>query len=612
MGGEHQQGPFTPMYFIKGALAGGICCGVTHGAMTPVDVVKTRIQLEPKVYNKGMIGGFRQIIANEGAGALLTGFGPTALGYFVQGWFKFGGVEFFKVQATQLLGDEVAWNNRVGIYLGAAAAAEFVADIFLCPLEATRIRLVSDPKFASGLADAFPKIIKQDGVIRGFYSGFGPILFKQIPYTMAKFAVQGVAAEQIYAVLGKNANQLSSNQNLGVSLGSGVIAGVAAAIISHPADTLLSMVNKEGAGGNGSITSRLWNLAKETGVNGLGPRCVMIGVLTAGQFALFDTVMAATAINKMSGEHQQGPFTAMYFIKSALAGGICCSITHGSLTPVDVVKTRIQLEPQVYNKGMISGFRQIIANEGAGALLTGFGPTALGYFVQGWFKFGGVEFFKVQANDILGAETAFNNRVAVYLGASAGAEFIADIFLTPLEATRIRLVSDPKFASGLADAFPKILKQDGLIRGFYAGFGPILFKQIPYTMAKFSVQGSAAEQMYAAIGKKPSELSDSQNIAVSLGSGVVAGVAAAIVSHPADTLLSMVNKEGAGGNGSITSRLVNLARQTGFKRLFLNGLGPRCVMVGTLTAGQFAVFDAVMPLIGAEKFHFVDPKSGAH
>ncbi|KAJ3200878.1 hypothetical protein HDU82_008537 [Entophlyctis luteolus] len=120
---------------------------------------------------------------------------------------------------------------------------------------------------------------------------------------MAKFAVQGVAAEQIYAVLGKNANQLSANENLGVSLGSGVIAGVAAAIISHPADTLLSMVNKEGAGGNGSITSRLWNLARETGVvrlclNGLGPRCVMIGVLTAGQFALFDTVMAATGAKK--------------------------------------------------------------------------------------------------------------------------------------------------------------------------------------------------------------------------------------------------------------------------------------------------------------------------
>lgn len=73
------------MYYLKGALAGGICCGITHGALTPVDVVKTRIQLEPEVYNKGMVGGFQQVIKNEGAAALLTGFTPTFIGYFIQG-----------------------------------------------------------------------------------------------------------------------------------------------------------------------------------------------------------------------------------------------------------------------------------------------------------------------------------------------------------------------------------------------------------------------------------------------------------------------------------------------------------------------------------------------
>lgn len=83
-----------------------------------------------------------------------------------------------------------AWEYRLPIYLAAAAGAEFVADVFLCPLEATRIRLVSDPAYADGLLSAFPKILKSEGVIRGFYSGFLPILFKQIPYTMAKFAVQ--------------------------------------------------------------------------------------------------------------------------------------------------------------------------------------------------------------------------------------------------------------------------------------------------------------------------------------------------------------------------------------------------------------------------------------
>merc|ERR1719450_1656022 len=77
-------------YYLNGALAGGICCGLTHGGMCPVDVVKTRIQLDPVTYNKGLVGGFRQVIAAEGAGALATGLGPTAVGYFIQGWFKFG------------------------------------------------------------------------------------------------------------------------------------------------------------------------------------------------------------------------------------------------------------------------------------------------------------------------------------------------------------------------------------------------------------------------------------------------------------------------------------------------------------------------------------------
>ena len=95
--------------------------------------MKTRIQLDPVKYNSGMIGGFKTVIAEEGVGALATGLAPTAVGYFIQGWFKFGGVEFFKINAAQRLGDQGAWDNRTSIYLGSAAAAETIADIFLCP-----------------------------------------------------------------------------------------------------------------------------------------------------------------------------------------------------------------------------------------------------------------------------------------------------------------------------------------------------------------------------------------------------------------------------------------------------------------------------------------------
>lgn len=242
-----------------------------------------------------MIGTFRQVVAREGAGALLTGFGPTFAGYFLQGAFKFGGYEFFKQQCINQLGYETASNNRTAVYLASAAAAEFFADIALCPLEATRIRLVSQPTFASGLIGGMSKIARHEG-LGAFYSGFGPILFKQVPYTMAKFVVYEKVAELIWANLDKNS--ASEGTKTTVNLGSGLIAGFAAAFVSQPADTMLSKINKTKGLPNEGTTSRLIKIARELGLKGsftgLGARLFMVGTLTAGQFAIYGSVKSAT------------------------------------------------------------------------------------------------------------------------------------------------------------------------------------------------------------------------------------------------------------------------------------------------------------------------------
>jgi solute carrier family 25 phosphate transporter 3 len=273
-----------------------------------------------------------------------------------------------------------------------------------------------------------------------------------------------------------------------------------------------------------------------------------------------------------------------------------------------VVKTRVQLDPVKYNKGLIGGFNQIIKEEGAMALTTGLGATAIGYFIQGWFKFGGVEFFKIQAVKYYGEEKAWDKKTEIYIGAAAGAEFVADLFLCPLEAVRIRSVSDPTFCNGIIDGFQKMAVTEG-IGGFYAGLLPILAKQIPYTCAKFVVQGSVADSIYLSMGKTPADCGSTTNLGISLFSGVVAGVASAVISHPADTLLSKVNKKGAGGEGSMMTRLMVIAKEIGFFKLMTVGLVPRCVMIGTLTAGQFGIFDTVMSAVGASKFHFHNPNN---
>ncbi|KIW94327.1 uncharacterized protein Z519_05643 [Cladophialophora bantiana CBS 173.52] len=283
------------------------------------------------------------------------------------------------------------------------------------------------------------------------------------------------------------------------------------------------------------------------------------------------------------------------YSRFAFAGAVCCSVTHGALTPVDVVKTRIQLDPATYNNGMIGGFRKVIQNEGAGALLTGVGPTFAGYFLQGAFKFGGYEFFKQQSINLLGYETASNNRTAVYLASSAAAEFFADIALCPLEATRIRLVSEPTFASGLIGGFGKILRNEGVM-AFYSGFGPILFKQVPYTMAKFVVYEKVAETVWRTLDKNTA--SDGTKTVVNLGSGLIAGFAAAIVSQPADTMLSKINKTKGLPGESTTSRLFKIGKELGFRGSYA-GIGARLFMVGTLTAGQFAIYGDIKRMIGA-------------
>jgi hypothetical protein len=53
--------------------------------------------------------------------------------------------------------------------------------------------------------------------------------------------------------------------------------------------------------------------------------------------------------------------------------------------------------------------------------------------------------------------------------------FFADILLTPLEATRIRLVSERGYATGLVSGFTRLAREGG-VRELYAGFLPILCK----------------------------------------------------------------------------------------------------------------------------------------
>ena len=70
-----------PRYFISG----GVCAAASHGVTTPIDVVKTRIQSEPEVFNEGIFNAATKIVREDGIQTLLSGLLPTVVGYGFEG-----------------------------------------------------------------------------------------------------------------------------------------------------------------------------------------------------------------------------------------------------------------------------------------------------------------------------------------------------------------------------------------------------------------------------------------------------------------------------------------------------------------------------------------------
>ena len=84
----------------------------------------------------------------------------------------------------------------------------------------------------------------------------------------------------------------------------------------------------------------------------------------------------------------------------------------------------------------------------------------------------------------------------------------------PSRLAIFRSVSDPSYANVMLVTGQKLVAENGVVNGLYSGYGPMLFKQISYTVAKFNVQQKVAETIYQNLGTSPSEMSKGSEAAV--------------------------------------------------------------------------------------------------
>jgi solute carrier family 25 phosphate transporter 3 len=283
-------------------------------------------------------------------------------------------------------------------------------------------------------------------------------------------------------------------------------------------------------------------------------------------------------------------YTPQYYGLCAIGGLLACGLTHTSVVTFDILKCRKQV-------GIKSSVAKIIQTEGFRRLFLGWAPTFVGYSIQGVCKYGFYEIFKKTYSDLVGPERAPKYKDILYLSASASAEFIADIGLCPWEAVKVRIqTANPyenprKFPTTLREGLPIIWKNEGLI-GFYKGIVPLWSRQIPYTMMKFWAFERTVEALYKHVVPKPkSECTKLEQLGVSFVGGYIAGIFCALVSHPADSVVSKLNQY------ATRPPIMHILRELGPLGVW-RGIGLRIFMIGTLTALQWFIYDSFKVYVG--------------
>lgn len=306
----------------------------------------------------------------------------------------------------------------------------------------------------------------------------------------------------------------------------------------------------------------------------------------AGELSVFGP-RAAFAVQR------ERRLTPRDFALFALSGAAGCCGTHATVTPLDVVKTRLQTAPGRY-EGLVDGCRQIAREEGWRMLFCGIQPTIAGYTWYGMTVYPGYEFFSRYFDSLAGVR-ATDLHAPIVILSGACATVVACLGVCPAEAARIRIVAQPDFApDGLVGTVRRISAEDGFW-SLYDGFGPLIFRQVIFGMVKFYTFDSLTDTLFAAMPSLKALVST--QLLVSLIAGLAAGVASACVSQPADAILSEVNRQS--GRGDIPAAVRKLwAAGGGTPARFFTGLGSRCVWSGSIISGQFFLYDIAKTLLG--------------
>lgn len=224
--------------------------------------------------------------------------------------------------SSLLFGDENSKSKGIA-YLLASVVAGAVAAVLLCPMESTRIRIVTDKDYKDkGLLTGLPKLIKEEGMfvmiammsattfrilpfvycqsgLLSTFSGIYAMLTKQVFYTIGKQVSFDIFGSLLYDFFQKNDDKFAfltpTSIKWIVSVTAAFIASLFACLMSQPGDVILTETYKKVEKGKQLSFQEVIHKINSNGglanfFTGTGARIVHVGMIITSQLVVYDIV----------------------------------------------------------------------------------------------------------------------------------------------------------------------------------------------------------------------------------------------------------------------------------------------------------------------------------
>lgn len=282
------------------------------------------------------------------------------------------------------------------------------------------------------------------------------------------------------------------------------------------------------------------------------------------------------------GNDAHGVIPTLHSFLGGSTSGIA-SIIAGQ--PFDTIKVRMQTSSAFSSAG--DCLRQLLAKEGPQALFKGMASPVLSASLVNAIVFSSYnETMTLIKRDCEGKPTYSQVFVA---GAVAGGIQCSVLCPTELIKCRLQVQTTGPRSSGLSQCIKDVYRDGGGVRGFYAGIGPILMRDIPAFAAYFSLYEIAKDKL---------ESSNSPSLWLSsCVAGGFAGVMSWAVVYPFDYLKSIVQTQPLEGRRGMVSIAQELLRTKG-PTVFFRGMSVAVLRALPVNSIVFPVYEWTVAGLG--------------